>query len=226
VHELEDTPRRIIAAAERLFAEGGEDATSLRAITRAADVNVAAVHYHFGGRDELLRAVLDRRLGPLNARRLDLLDRAVAAHGEVVPVEEVLRAFLRPDLDLIAELRDSGQVAFCRFMGRAYSQPGPAVAGFMQRQFEPVAARLEPLLHRAVPDVPLAELRIRMGLVVSVITALFAGATPPGQPGPLGTDNVDKQLDRLVTFLASGLTAPTKPSHRPDPGRPSKARRR
>src|SRR6185436_16348181 len=104
-----DTPARIIAAAEQLFAEGGEDATSLRAITRAAAVNVAAVHYHFGGRDELLRAVLDRKLGPLNARRLDLLDAAVAAHGPAVPVDGLLRAFLRPDLDLVAELRASGQ---------------------------------------------------------------------------------------------------------------------
>src|SRR5262245_20834005 len=94
----DDTPNRIIAAAERLFAEGGEDATSLRAITREANVNVAAVHYHFGGRDELLRALLDRRLGPLNARRLDLLDEAVAAHGDPPPVEALLAAFLRPDL--------------------------------------------------------------------------------------------------------------------------------
>jgi AcrR family transcriptional regulator len=203
-----DTPARIIAAAEQLFAEGGEDATSLRAITRAAAVNVAAVHYHFGGRDELLRAVLDRKLGPLNARRLDLLDAAVAAHGPVVPVDGLLRAFLRPDLDLVAELRASGQVAFCRFMGRAYSQPGPAVAGFMRGQFALIAARLYPLLRAALPDVAPAELEIRMGLVVAVVTAQFAGATPPGEPGPLGTDDIDEQLDRLVAFLAPGLAAP------------------
>ena len=211
--ESDETPNRIIAAAERLFAEGGEDATSLRAITRAAAVNVAAVHYHFGGRDELLRAVLDRKLAPLNARRLDLLADAIAVHDPAVPLDAVLRAFLRPDLELIAELRGSGQVAFCRFMGRAYSQPGPAVAGFMQRQFEPVAARLYPLLRRAIPAVPAAELLVRMRLVVAVITGLFAGATPPGEPGPLDTDDIDEQLDRLVAFLAPGLAAPASLSH-------------
>jgi AcrR family transcriptional regulator len=208
VAEIDDTPSRIIAAAERLFAEGGEDATSLRAITRAAEVNVAAVHYHFGGRDELLRAVLDRKLGPLNARRLDLLDEAVAAHGPSVPVDVVLRAFLRPDLELIASLRAAGQVAFCRFMGRAYGQPGPAVAGFVQQQFEPVAARLYPLLHKATPGVAPAEIQVRMRLIVAVITALFAEAAPPGAVGPLGTDDIDEQLDRLVAFLAPGLAAP------------------
>jgi AcrR family transcriptional regulator len=213
----DDAPNRIIAAAERLFAEGGEEATSLRAITRAAQVNVAAIHYHFGGRDNLLRAVLDRRLAPLNTRRLHLLDETVATHGQPVPVDALLRAFLRPDLELIAQLRESGQVQFCRLMGRAYRQPGPAVAGFMQRQFEPVAARLYPLLARTLPALPFAELQIRMRLVVAVVIALFADATSPGEPGPLGTDDIDDQLARLVAFLAAGLAAPA--TQRLDPVR-------
>jgi hypothetical protein len=54
----------------------------------------------------------------------------------------LLRAFLRPDLELIAALRTGGRVRFCWCMGRAYIQPGTAVAGFMDQQFQPVAARL------------------------------------------------------------------------------------
>jgi AcrR family transcriptional regulator len=203
----DDTPARIIAAAERLFTEGGEEATSIRAITREAGVNVAAVHYHFGGRDPLLRAVLDRWIGPLNAQRLRLLDEA--AIGDDPAVEVLLAAFLRPDLELIAELRDNGQVRFCRFMGRAYSQPGDAIVGFMDQQFQPIGARLFPLLERSLPDVAPTELRIRMRLVVTVVTAMFATAPEPGQPGPLGTDDIDEQLARLVAFFAPGLAAPT-----------------
>jgi AcrR family transcriptional regulator len=203
-----DTPSRLIDAAERLFMAGGEEATSLRAITRAAEANVAAVHYHFGGRDELLRAVLDRKLAPLNARRLRLLDEAVAAHGDRVPVEALLAAFLRPDLELIATLRDSGEVQFARFMGRAYTQPSAAVAGFMGRQFQPVGDRLFALLESAVPEVGAAELRIRMRIVVALVTVLFATAPEQGQTGPLGTDDLDEQMARLIAFLAPGLTAP------------------
>jgi len=207
--EPDDTTARILAAAERLFTEGGEEATSIRAITRAAGVNVAAVHYHFGGRDELLRAVLDRKIGPLNAQRLRLLDEA-ATH-DPASAEALLAAFLRPDLELIATLRGSGQVRFCRFMGRAYTQPGEAVAGFMDQQFQPLGTRLFPLLERALPHVAPAELRIRIRLIVAVVTVLFATAPEPGEPGPLGTDNIDEQLARLVAFLAPGLAAPFQP---------------
>jgi hypothetical protein len=124
-------------------------------------------------------------------------------------VEALLAAFLRPDLELIAALRDTGQVRFCRFMGRAYLQPGDAVAGFMDQQFHPIGARLFRLLERALPDVAPAELRIRMRLVVTIVTGLFATAPNPGEPGPLGTDDIDEQLSRLVAFLAPGLAAPT-----------------
>ena len=68
-----DTKERILDAAEALFLAGGFDATSLRAITTAAGVNLAAVNYHFGSKEELFEAVLTRRLDPMNQARVDLL---------------------------------------------------------------------------------------------------------------------------------------------------------
>lgn len=202
-----DASQRIVRAAEQLFAEGGEDATSLRAITRRAGVNVAAIHYHFGGRDELLRAILDLKIGPLNEHRLLLLDEAEASYGEPVPVQALLRAFLLPDLHLLASLRESGQFQFCRFMGRAYTEPSPAVAGFVNQQFAVVSERFMPLLSRALPQVPATQLHVRMRMVVAVVTVMFANAAPPGQPGMLGSDDIDEQLDSLLSFLTPGLVA-------------------
>jgi len=198
---------RIVDAAEELFAEGGEDATSLRAITRRADVNVAAIHYHFGGRDGLLRVVLDRKIGPLNEHRLRLLDEAECDHGSIVPTETLLRAFLLPDLALLESLRADGQFQFCRFMGRSYTEPSPAVAGFIEEQFAPIMERLMPMLARSVPRVPAAELLSRMRMIVAVITVMFATASPAGEPGPFGGVTVDEQLERLISFLAPGLGA-------------------
>ena len=64
------TKQRILDAAESLFMEHGFEATSLRSITAAAGVNLAAVNYHFGSKEELFQAVLTRRLDPMNHARL------------------------------------------------------------------------------------------------------------------------------------------------------------
>ena len=54
----EITRERILKAAERLFAERGYDATSVRAIVAKARVNQAAINYHFAGKEGLYREVL------------------------------------------------------------------------------------------------------------------------------------------------------------------------
>ena len=69
-----DTRQRILDSAERLFAHHGVEATSLRTIIGDAKVNLAAIHYHYHSKEELLDAVLMRRIEPANRERLELLD--------------------------------------------------------------------------------------------------------------------------------------------------------
>ena len=69
-----DTREALLDAAESLFAEHGVQAASLRAITQQAGANLAAVHYHFGSKEGLVRAVFSRRIGPLNEERLRRLE--------------------------------------------------------------------------------------------------------------------------------------------------------
>ena len=102
------TRRRILDTAERQFALRGFAGTSLRGITREAGVNVAAIHYHYGSKEELLRATMERILAPVNAERLRLLDEAIAAADGAPSVEAILSAFLCPDLLLIRDLGERG----------------------------------------------------------------------------------------------------------------------
>ena len=69
-----ETKNRILDAAERLFADFGYKATSLRDITSEAGVNLASVNYHFGSKEALLAALLERNFAPVNRRRIELLD--------------------------------------------------------------------------------------------------------------------------------------------------------
>src|SRR5258708_37090033 len=87
------TKDRILDAAERLLAAHGFEATSLRAITTEADVNLAAVNYHFQSTDALSRPVIARTLGPANPTRLAMLD-AVEQGARDGPLQ--VRAWIEP----------------------------------------------------------------------------------------------------------------------------------
>src|ERR687891_570366 len=129
------TRERILDAAEQRFAEEGFAGTSLREITSLAGVNVAAVHYHFGSKEELLRAVLSRIVEPVNRERVELLQEAEAAAAPNGPsVEAILEAFIAPDLRVIRDLGERGAV-ITRFIGRSYTEPTELVRRMVAEQF-------------------------------------------------------------------------------------------
>jgi len=113
-----DTKERILDAAERLFAVTGFEATSLRNITAEADVNLAAVNYHFGSKEKLTEAVFSRRLEPMNRERIALLD-ALEAHGgpDSRNLEAIVEAFVGPPLRMSRD-PERGGPAFMRLLGK------------------------------------------------------------------------------------------------------------
>ena len=96
-----DTKEIILDQAEELFAAKGYKGTSLRMITTAAEVNLAAVNYHFGSKKGLVAAVIDRRIVPLNelrCRRLTEVVTKAESAGTRPKLPEVLLAFIEPTL--------------------------------------------------------------------------------------------------------------------------------
>ncbi|MCK4773879.1 MAG: TetR/AcrR family transcriptional regulator, partial [Candidatus Krumholzibacteria bacterium] len=116
------TKEKILDAAEKLFVNNGFAATSLRAIIKEADVNTAAVHYHFGSKEGLIEEVFNRRVAELNRERLEKLDALEAERGDrPVPLKEVIRAFLLP---VMRRNRAGGnQEVIPRLMARAITEP-------------------------------------------------------------------------------------------------------
>lgn len=117
-----DTRRLLVAAAERLFAERGVDGPSLREITRAAGQrNTAALQYHFGERDDLLRAVLDKHAAGVDAQREALLDAAELAGSDAAAARALANALVVP---LVAKLDDGdGGPEYLQIVGEMVMRP-------------------------------------------------------------------------------------------------------
>src|SRR5271165_6495757 len=147
----ETTKDKLLDTAERLFGQQGYEATSLRHIIAEAGVNLAAIHYHFGSKQELLDEIVARQAGPVNDERLALLNRAEAeAAGEPLPVVKILEAFMRP-MAHAAQRRPE----FVRVMGRIYAEG--LMDTVIQRNFQLVVTRFVPALRRSLSHLPEEE---------------------------------------------------------------------
>ena len=200
------TRDRILDAAEQLFARQGMDGTSLREITSAAGVNLAAVNYHFQSKEALIRAVFARRIGPLNEHRLALLNEAERAAAPAAPTPEaIFDALAVPVLELSASVPSFGPV-----LGRLYTEPGTIIEAVIHDHMSPVAARFIPALQRALPHLAPVDLMWRIAFTVGAISHVLAAANliraiSGGSCEPADLNEVRRQL---LPFIIAGFEAP------------------
>jgi AcrR family transcriptional regulator len=206
-----DTKTRILDAAEQLFMEHGFEATSLRSLTTAASVNLAAVNYHFGSTEELFEAVLTRRLDPMNQERIELLERIEReAGGRPLSCEKILFAMLIPALRLARDERRGGK-NFLRLLGRAYADPAPFIRHFLSAQYVEMIGRYKEAFLRALPNLSRQELTWRLHFVMGALSYTLAGTDALklfAQVTATDKDNDELLLQRLAPFLVAGLKAP------------------
>ena len=209
--EPADTKSRILDAAEELFMEHGFEATSLRLITTAASVNLAAVNYHFGSKEELFQAVLTRRLDPMNQDRMQLLSQYEAAAGQkALTCEKILAAMFIPAMKLARDHEQGGK-NFLRLLGRAYADPAPFIREFLSNQYGEMIARFRTAFSNSLPHIPREELSWRLHYVMGALSYTLAGADVLKVFGTYHLDeatNDELLLRRLAPFLAAGLRAP------------------
>ena len=196
---MNDTRDKILDTAERLIADQGYAATSLRQIIAEAGVNVAAVHYHFGSKEELLDELVVRKASKVNTMRiarLDVLERADGAR-DVLPV---LEAFFDPMVEVA-----SAHPQFVRLMGRIHAEGMmPAIA---DRHFRPTMQRfLKALAHR-LPELSQEELLWRAHFMVGAMAHAMCSAPKLPKFGAPEA-GVKRRVKLLMTFLAAGFRAP------------------
>jgi AcrR family transcriptional regulator len=195
----------IMDAAERLFAERGIDAVSLRTINAEAGYSVAALHYHFATRDGLIRALLARaqpRMFAERAAMIAALDRAAAPTlpGIVAALVMPLTAGMLEDFP--------ASVAKLRFLVRLSFDRSPYLARTLEESF----AVFRPLLQRALPQLDERTLTRRWRFAADLAQQALANAleghlgAPPGEAPARA--QFESFLRDLIAFICGGLSAP------------------
>ena len=160
---------KILTTAESLFAQHGYEGASLRQITKAAKVNLAAVNYHFGDKEALFCEVIARRLRPINEARLIKLEQAgLSTGGKPVPLALIFDILARPVFELGQDTANGGPHTI-RNIGRSLAEPPPFMEVLMSREFQPVMARFAQAIRRHVPALSPEDFLWRFSFVVGAM---------------------------------------------------------
>ncbi|MGY0559289.1 TetR/AcrR family transcriptional regulator [Luteimonas sp. A277] len=198
------TPERIMDAAEALFAEHGYDAVSTRAITELAGVRLNLLSYHFGSKEKLFQAVIDRRLDVIVQRREQALEQLRGAGGPVT-VGGVLRAFIHPYFELShgdrSWLNYARLVALTSQSERDYQ----VLDQYMQRT---VRAFMR-ALREALPDVSPKTIRAGFYYAITLMMSSFSGMNRIDGlvEGTKSVKSLERAARPLVTFAEAGILA-------------------
>ena len=205
VNRSSSTKERILGAAEVLFAQRGFEGASLRQLTAAAGVNLAAVNYHFGSKEKLVEQVFRRRLDALNAQRLAALAKVKESGND--RLEDTLDAFIRPALELSHE--DNNGSLFMRVLARAFAEHDDSLRQFLSENYGHVMRQFTAEFARLLPHLSKEELYWRIDLVTGALTHAMSGfgIIRRRQDVSEGVHR-EQTIQHLIRFAVAGLTHP------------------
>src|SRR5690242_11796098 len=203
----DQTRSAILAAAERLYADRGFGDVTLRDIVAEANVNLAAVNYHFGSKDELIAELFVTRSIQTNRERLNELKQAEEKGGGRASIEEILRALVGPTLRGCLGPDREGSTA-ARFMIRASIESVPPIRRIKNREIDHLR-KFAAAMRRALPGRDEAELYWGLHFALSMAhhTIREKERLAKLSEGKCDLNDVQGIVDRVVSMATMALTA-------------------
>jgi AcrR family transcriptional regulator len=198
------TRSAILDVAEHHFAYYGYEATSLRAIMKDAGVNIAAINYHFGAKEELYNAVTQRFAEPVVARQLQQLKAAM--ENPNVALADVLRSFYGPPIEMVHGMGKRGET-LSLFLGRGQTEPDP-VYSMIDKHYSACRNEFISAFRKLVPDMRNADYQWRFEFMLSLIVTFLTRQKYIRARYTTAKDwKPEEVLLRLITFAEAGIRA-------------------
>lgn len=201
------TRSAILAAAERLYADRGFGDVTLRDIVAEAGVNLAAVNYHFGSKDELIAELFVTRSLALNRERLQELRAAEENGAGRAEIADILRALVGPTLRGCLGPENARSTA-ARFMIRVSIESVPAIRRIRNREIDHLRKFIA-AMRRSLPGLPDVELfwGLHFALAMAQQTVRDSERLTKLSEGQCDVDDVEGIVARVVSVSVMALTA-------------------
>ena len=211
----DQTRTAILAAAERLYADRGFGDVTLRDIVAEANVNLAAVNYHFGSKDELIAELFVTRSLALNRERLRELKAAEDAGGGTAEISDILRALVGPTLRGCLGPNNQRSTA-ARFMIRVSIESVPPIRRIRNREIDHLRKFIAAMRH-SLPAHSDVELYwgLHFALAMAQQTVRDSERLTKLSDGKCDVDDVEGIIERVVAVAVMGLMGKEARSNAP-----------
>lgn len=206
------TKTRILECAVALFTQRGFDNVTTREITFAAGANIAAIDYYFGSKENLIREAFAYVVRPVNAKRLERLDR-VLEDRESPPrrLESIVRAFIEP----VIEVARAPLASYHRMLFWAFAYRVPFIDKIVWRENDDVARRFIVALCAALPHLSQEDVWWRYDFAIGSLMHILLDEDRDSRlkrlsGGACLTDNADEISSHLVTSICASFRAPRR----------------
>ena len=203
--KAEETKACILKAAGQLFVKHGVDGTSLRAITAKANVNLAAINYHFGSKEALVTEVLLTFIYHLDAERDQILTASRKKSPDGIPlVFDILSAYIQPWLDLSQKQPDLLET-YARLYASS-NTPEISVSKLLYEVTKKPYADFSKAIFQARPDIPADVLTLRMNIAITTAASVLINPWFSDNLGKLSGSSINRHnlLGYLERFIESG----------------------
>ena len=199
------TKERLLVVAGELFADRGFDSVSLRMITDRANVNLASVNYHLGSKEELIGAVVDDIVRPVNERRLSLL--SLIDYTTQDPIRKIIHAFIDPVFDLSDSGNDDNK--YYKLISRCIASRDERVSSIIIKQFPEVLAQFVSALTKALPSINSNSAHLKIMFMAGALAhSLFHYENLLLiSEGRFDLNSTEVLKSELVSFLLTGMNA-------------------
>ena len=199
------TKERLLVVAGELFADRGFDSVSLRMITDRANVNLASVNYHFGSKEELIGAVVDDIVRPVNEKRLSLL--SLIDYTRQDPIRKIIYAFIDPVFDLSDSGNDDNK--YYKLISRCIASRDERVSSIIIKQFPEVLAQFVSAVTKALPSIDSNSAHLKIMFMAGALAhSLFHYENLLLiSEGRFDLNSTEVLKSELVSFLLTGMNA-------------------
>ncbi|WP_448567362.1 TetR family transcriptional regulator [Thalassotalea ganghwensis] len=203
------TKNKILDAAESLFAVKGFNGTSLREITSLAEVNLAAVNYHFGSKKELIKSVMSRYMDEL-APNLVIALEDICKQERQPSLTEVFSAFVAPLLSLNV-FRENGTSNFLQLLGRGYTDSQGFLRWFFTTQYPGLISNFVLAVQKAYPQLSAEDIFWRLHFTMGTIVFTMSSSDALMDIAQNDFDrnmSIEDVIQKVIPFIAAGVAAP------------------